>query len=271
MSDFRRFTDLNRDLWNKRVRAHLEHRLYPSAQVEAGTYEVGEPDRSDVGDVAGHRLIHLQCNAGADTLYWARRGAIVTGVDLSEVAIAEARRLSEVTGLAARFICADIYDIPRLDLGLFDAVYVSLGSLWWIPDLDRWAAIVADLLVPGGFFYITDVHPVGMALRYRDERVVVAEDYFGPGEALLFETDGTYYETAEDFAAEPATECGWVHSLADVVSALAGAGLRIEFLHEHPFTFFGMFPGLVRDEDGRWTTPEGAPRVPLMFSLRARR
>lgn len=271
MSEFGQFIDLNRDLWNKRVRGHLEHRLYPSAQVEAGTYEVSDPDRDDVGEVAGRRLIHLQCNAGADTLYWARRGAIVTGVDFSEVAIVEARRLSDVTGLAARFVCSDIYDVPQLDLGPFDIAYVSLGSLWWIPDVERWAAIVTELLVPGGLFYITDVHPFAMALQYREDHIVVAEDYFGPGEALVFETDGTYYETADDFTAELGTECGWVHTLGDVVSALSGAGLRIELLREHSFTFFRMFPRLVRDEHGRWTTPEGTPRVPLMFSLRARR
>ena len=271
MSEFRHFVDLNRDLWNKRVRAHLEHGLYPSAQVEAGTYQIAEPDLSDVGEVAGRRLIHLQCNAGADTIYWARRGAIVTGVDLSEVAIAEARRLSEVTELGATFVCSDIYDIPQLDLGVFDVVYMSLGSLWWLPDVDQWAAIIAALLVPGGIFYITDVHPFAMALRFPGDRMVVAEDYFGPGEALVFESDGTYYDAGEDFAAETGAECGWVHPLGEVVSALSGAGLIVEFLHEHPFTFFRLLPGLVRDEDGQWTTPAGAPRVPLMFSLRARR
>ena len=61
------FVGKNRDLWNKRVRAHLREGLYPSTAVEAGTYTVGLPDRLDVGDVNRRRLLHLQCNAGADT------------------------------------------------------------------------------------------------------------------------------------------------------------------------------------------------------------
>lgn len=129
----------NRDLWDKRVRAHLAHGLYPSERVENGSYRILEPDVTELGDVAGRRLLHLQCNAGADTLFWASVGAIVTGVDFSEVAIAEATRLATVTGVDATFIRSDIYDLRPQVLGRFDIVYTSTGVLWWLPDLRRWA------------------------------------------------------------------------------------------------------------------------------------
>src|SRR5690349_9484336 len=103
------FVELNRDLWDKRVRAHLEYKLYPSAAVEDGTYAVCDPEPDEVGDVQGKRLLHLQCNAGADTLWWARQGASVVGLDFSQEAIAEARRLADVTGLDASFVCSDVY------------------------------------------------------------------------------------------------------------------------------------------------------------------
>src|SRR5439155_791392 len=110
------FVEKNRDLWDKRVRGHLREGLYPSAAVEAGTYTVGLPDRIDVGEVGGRRLLHLQCNAGADTLYWARRGASVVGVDFSMEAIAEAQRLAAVTGTDAEFVCSDIYALRAVGL-----------------------------------------------------------------------------------------------------------------------------------------------------------
>ena len=261
----------NQDLWDKRVRAHLAHGLYPAAAVEAGTYDVGEPEGRELGDLRGLRLIHLQCNAGADTLALARRGAHVTGVDFSSEAITEARRLAEACGLAhaARFVHADVYDLPA-DLGTFDVVYTSRGVLWWLPDLDRWAAAVAGLLADDGRFYLYEIHPTAGALLDRDGRLELGEDYFGPGEAIVFETTGTYYE-APGFAAEPGMEHGTVHTLGAIVTALAGAGLTIRFLHEHPFTFFRMHAPLVQVADGRWTMPEGHGRIPLSFSLQATR
>lgn len=258
----------NRDLWDKRVRAHLRDGLYPSAKVEAGTYEVGLPDRVDVGDVAGMRLLHLQCNAGADTLFFARKGASVVGVDFSEEAIVEARRLADATGLEAQFVCSDIYALPALGLGRFDVIYTSMGVLWWLPDLAGWAELIADHLNPDGFSYIHEIHPLASVFDADEGKLVAAHDYFGIGEPLTFETTGTYYD-APDFAAEPATECGWVHTLAEVVTSLAAVGLQIEYLREYATTGFRMLPSLERDGDGHWTTPPGTARVPLTFSLRA--
>jgi SAM-dependent methyltransferase len=258
----------NRDLWDKRVRAHLSHGLYPSAAVESGTYDLGEPDITDVGDVHGLTLIHLQCNAGADTLAWAGRGAEVTGVDFSSEAITEARRLAGVAGVDATFLCADVYDLAGAGVGPFDVVYTSMGVLWWLPDLDRWAEVVAALVVEGGRFYLFEIHPAAMAVVDRDGRFEIGEDYFGPGEPIVFETTGTYYD-APGFEAEPATEHGTVHTLGSVVTALSRAGLTIDFLHEHPFTRFRMHPSLERDERGYWRRPVGEPRIPLTFSLLA--
>lgn len=260
----------NRDLWDKRVRAHLQHGLYPSAKVEAGTYDVGEPEISEVGDVRGLRLVHLQCNAGADTLSWARRGAITTGVDFSVEAITEARRLSSVTGIDATFVCADIYALPD-DLGPFDVAYSSMGVLWWLPDLDGWAAAIARLLVPGGRFHLHEIHPMSMAVTEHDGRIELTEDYYGPGEPIVFESSGTYYDAPPDFAAESAVEHGTVHGLGQVVTALAGAGLRVERLTEHPSTTFKLHESLVWGDDGRWSFAPGRSRMPLTFSLEARR
>src|SRR6266540_3001188 len=61
----------------------------------------------------------------------------------------------------------------------------------------------------------------------------------------------------------------WVHSTAEVVSALGAAGLRTEFLHEHDWIWYRLLPVLTQGQDGRWRTPDGAPRFPLLYSLRA--
>ena len=144
-----------------------------------------------------------------------------------------------------------------------------MGVLW-LPDLSRWAEIVSSLIAPGGRFYLFEIHPTAMALTTDDDRLVVGDDYYGPGEPIVFETTGTYYE-AQDFAAEAALEHGTVHTLGSIVTALAAAGLRVDFLHEHPYTRFRMHRLLEQDERGYWTVPHGHPRVPLTFSLQASR
>ena len=68
----------------------------------------------------------------------------------------------------------------------------------------------------------------------------------------------------------------WAHTLADVVSAVLGAGLRLELLHEHDYTLFPRFKHLIEDREYLsagvvYRQPEGEPRLPLMYSLRARR
>jgi hypothetical protein len=61
----------------------------------------------------------------------------------------------------------------------------------------------------------------------------------------------------------------WNHGLGAVVSALAAAGLRLEFLHEHDHTLFAPWPFLERLEDGTYRLPEGTPSLPLMYSVLA--
>lgn len=52
------------------------------------------------------------------------------------------------------------------------------------------------------------------------------------------------------------------------MSALAGAGLRVGFLHEFDHTLFPRHRGLER-EGTAYRLPGGRPRVPLMYSLKA--
>jgi hypothetical protein len=71
-------------------------------------------------------------------------------------------------------------------------------------------------------------------------------------------------------ASAPYTE-EWHQPLWDVVSALIEAGLAIELLHEHDYTLFRRWPFLEKSGFDTYRLPEGLPRLPLMYSLRARR
>jgi SAM-dependent methyltransferase len=98
----------------------------------------------------------------------AQRGATVVGLDFSSPAIHGADQLASELGLAdrAHFVAADLYDAPRAipERAAFDMVFVTWGAITWLPDIRRWAEIVAYFLKPGGSLYLADAHPVAMVL-----------------------------------------------------------------------------------------------------------
>jgi SAM-dependent methyltransferase len=134
--------------WDERVPIHRRDRsgFYAVERFLAGDKHLHAIELGELGDVAGERVVHLQCHFGLDTLILARHGARVTGVDFSSAAIAEAKRLAQQTGLAAEFVCADIYDARRAVTGDFDIAYTTWGTICWLPDLNRWAQVIAALL-----------------------------------------------------------------------------------------------------------------------------
>jgi 2-polyprenyl-3-methyl-5-hydroxy-6-metoxy-1,4-benzoquinol methylase len=260
------YRTLNRPLWDERVPIHLASEFYDVPGFLAGKEALRGFETAEVGEVTGRRLVHLQCHIGLDTLSWARRGARVTGLDFSAPAIEAARGLAAEAGLPARFVVSDVYDAAAALGETYEIVYTGIGALVWLPDLTRWAGVVAGLLEPGGFLYLSEFHPFGDVLDDADGRTV-AYDYFDRG-PRYWDEPGTYTDGPADTVSNRSVQ--FQHGLGDVVSALTAAGLRIDFLHEHDHTLFRRYGSLER-HGGVYRQPEGRPRIPLMYSLRATR
>lgn len=262
------FKQANRELWNAWTGVNARSETYDLAGFKAGHSSLHPIETAEVGDVAGKRLLHLQCHFGLDTLSWARLGAQVTGVDFSEQAIALAQSLAAELALPARFLCSDVYELPHLLDEQFDVLFTSAGVLCWLNDLPRWAQIVAHLLKPGGTFYIREFHPLAMVFENEGDitDLQVKYPYFHSPEPLRWEANGSYADPTADVHG---VSYEWQHSLADVLNALLGAGLRLEFLHEFPYCSYPMFPFMEQGPDGNWHLRRYGDIVPLMFSLRA--
>lgn len=264
----------NQRLWDRWTEIHAQSAFYDVASFLDGRdpIRLSPEERADVGPVEGRTLLHLQCHFGLDTLSWARLGAVVTGADLSPNAIALARELADRLDLPARFIQANLYDLPTHLDGTFDIVYTSRGVLGWLPDIRGWARVVARYVRPGGIFFITEIHPVALALA--DEGVGPGElrlgyPYWEHAESIRIEAQGSYADPTADTTG--LVEHGWDHGLGEIVTALIEAGLVIELLREHDFCAWEL-PFLVRSDDGRWRLPPDAGgELPLFFSLRARK
>ena len=265
------YKQANRSLWNEWTHIHEGSEFYDLEGFKAGRSSLNSFEIEELGDVTGKSLLHLQCHFGMDTLSWARRGACVTGVDFSDEAIRLAESLNEELGLDGEFVCSDIYELPEVLQGEFDIVYTSQGVLAWLPDLQRWAEVAARFLKPGGTFYIAEYHPSAWVFDdEQSEELKVRYPYFPGPEPLVFEVRGSYADPQAEVSQK--LEYEWPHSMGEILNALIQAGLRIQFLHEFPFSTFAMFPGLMeRDADGLWRLKEHQDSVPLMFSIKATR
>ncbi|HEY5169628.1 MAG TPA: class I SAM-dependent methyltransferase [Thermoleophilia bacterium] len=271
----------NLALWNHWTKVHEKSAFYDVEGFKAGTTSLWPLELEELGLYVreGTTLLHLQCHFGLDTMSWARLGAEVVGLDLSDAAIALARRLAGEVGLSGRaeFICADLYAADaHLGDRRFDVVFVSWGAIEWLPDLERWAAIIARHLEPGGTFYMAEIHPFGYALDEVPGEHDVQVKYRlqpAPDKPEVEPIDGSYADRDADTTGLVAY--GWQHSLAEVTGTLIGAGLRIEHLHEFPTSPAPSWDWMVKDEDRWWwlPTPDGGRRkdLPLSYSVRATR
>ena len=118
--------------------------------LREGIEVLDEIELREVGDVAGKSMLHLQCHIGTDTLAWARRGAVVTGLDFSGESIACAERLRGELGIDARFVHANVYDAREAIDEAFDIVYTSKGVLTWLRDIEEWGHIEILINNAGG-------------------------------------------------------------------------------------------------------------------------
>jgi SAM-dependent methyltransferase len=274
----------NRRSWNHATRAHNAHKGDQAAFLRGGGSTLFPEELELLGDVRGKRVVHLQCNSGQDSLSIAARGAHVLGVDISDEAIEFARTLATGSGIAGRFERADIYDWLASTTEQFDIAFASYGALCWLSDVPAWARGVARILAPRGRLVVVEFHPI-LGLFDDDGRIGAGAgqggggaridwaqgigDYVAASEGAL--PAGEHIATSEPYA-NPEACHEWEWSVADVVDAVARAGLRVERVREWPYSNgCKFFPNMVAMEGSRWKLAEGAPKVPLMYGLVASR
>lgn len=253
------YLKINRQTWDQRTAVHIKSDFYDVNGFLQGNTSLREIELAEMPDVAGKKMLHLQCHFGLDSLSWTRKGALVTGVDISQDAIDKATELAQQTRLDAQFICDDIYHFGVSVAPQYDIVFVSYGAICWLPSITRWAELIAASLKPGGLFYMVEFHPV-IDLMYNFS-------YFHRDDPDI-ETMGTYTDGGDAISTAMAT---WSHPLADVINALIQAGLTLQGMKEFPFSPYRCFDNLEEKEPGRYYwLKEGHP-VPLVYSVTATR
>ncbi|MBA2320664.1 MAG: class I SAM-dependent methyltransferase [Deltaproteobacteria bacterium] len=270
--------EVNRRSWNAVTPAHNRHKGDQAAFLRDGGTTLFPEEVGLLGDISGRRVAHLQCNCGQDSLSVAALGAEVTGVDISDDAVAFARNLSAASGIPGTFVRSDLFDWLESTEDRFDVAFASYGVLSWLSDLDAYFHGVQRILRQGGRYVLVEFHPVvwifdgrwNHRYPYTTSGAPLREsgvnDYVAGSEGAL----GGTIDPNPFHNPHPTDEFPW--GLADVIGGALRAGLRLRHFAEYDWSNGCKLQDPMKRLDGnRWTVPDGTPPVPLMYSIVAER
>jgi ubiquinone/menaquinone biosynthesis C-methylase UbiE len=212
----------------------------------------------------GTTIGQLCCNNGRELLsigmtYQADR---MIGFDLAENMVNDANRSARQLGVNATFVASDVLRISAEYDQTFDALFILIGAITWIHDLNQLFAVVSRLLKPGGTLILIDGHPVPMMFA------IEGEDEFDPSnpyalkhsyfkDTPFVDTDGMYYMTKTTYESQPFTS--HTHPLMNIINALITNDLIIKHFVELDEDYLDNFPEL--NHQG----------IPLTFAIKAKR
>jgi SAM-dependent methyltransferase len=271
----------NRIAWNAATVVHNSHKADQAGFLRGGGTTLFPEEVELLGDLTGKSLVHLQCNAGQDSLSLVGLGATVTGVDISDEAIGFARRLSEESGIPATFVRSDVYDwLAEAAAGSerYDVVFSSYGAITWLSDIRAWGRGIGKILKPGGRFVLVEFHPMvgifewdwSMTYPYfGNESPMTLEHGIGDYVALAGEAlaPSGYLAGVEGFV-NPHRGHEFQWGIGEVASALIDGGLVVTALREYPYMNGAKLFERMRELPGkRMVQPEEMPSLPLMYGV----
>jgi SAM-dependent methyltransferase len=257
------YIDINKKAWNQKTEVHVNSEFYDTPSFLEGRSTLNSIELDLLGDLTGKKILHLQCHFGQDTLSLGRLGADVTGVDFSDKAIEEARNLSAIAGVPARFICSDVYNLHEVLNEQFDIVFTSYGTIGWLPDLDKWAKTISHFLKPGGTFIFAEFHPV--VWMFDDNFEKVGYNYF-KADAIIESQIGTYADVSAPLENEMIT---WNHAMSEVINSLIKSGLEINALNEFDYSPYNCFRNTEEFEPGKYRIIQLGNNIPMVYSVKA--
>ncbi len=256
------YIDINRKLWNARTAIHFDSDFYGVNDFIKGSSSLQSIELERLGNIEGKRVLHLQCHFGQDSISLSRMGAKVTAVDLSDEAIIRAKQLTKDCGQDVKFICCDLYDLPNQLDETFDLVFTSYGVIGWLPDLDRWAAVISRVLSPGGQLLLVEFHP--FVWTFDADFTHIQYDYFNR-ETIVETEQGTY--TDRD-PIELQSVC-WNHPTSEVLNSLIKHKLTIKAFEEFDYSPYNCFNRTISCGRNKYRIEHMGNKIPMTFAVLA--
>lgn len=255
------YVEINKHSWNNRTDTHLNSEFYNLEGFLKGETSLNPLDLEIIGDIRGKSILHLQCHFGQDTMSLSRLGAEVTGVDLSDKAISNAKRIAKETNSDAKFICCDVYDLEQHLDEKFDIVFTSYGTITWLPDLEKWGKLISKFLKPDGKFIFIEFHPV--VWMFDDNFEKIGYNYFNVSPIIESES-GTYADKSADISQSYVT---WNHSMSEVISSLLDNQMQITDFREYDYSPYNVFSNMIEFEPKKFRIKHLDNKIPMVYSI----
>lgn len=166
-----------RQIWNQ-ISPHYqaEHQI-PTDFVHYGPHCPNEDQLQLVGEVKGKRVLEIGCGGGQCSIAFAKRGAIATGIDISDQQVKFARKLAEQEGVPATFLRRSVENLSPIPDRSQDVVFSSY-ALQFLKRTTRCFAEVVRVLKPGGLFVFSLDHPFWYCLAVAENNLRIESSYF---------------------------------------------------------------------------------------------
>lgn len=255
------YLEINKHTWNNKTDIHIASSFYDNEGFLNGKSTLKQIELELLGDVSGKKILHLQCHFGQDTMTFSRMGAHATGVDLSDKAIIRAIEFASKLGLSSQFINSDIYDLPQNLQEQFDIVFTSYGTIGWLPDMEKWANVIAHFLKPNGKFIMAEFHPV--VWMFDNAFKEIEYSYFNV-EPIVEIVNGTYADRQAPMETKTIT---WNHPTSEVLNALLQSGLEINSFQEYDYSPYNCFENTKEIAPNKFIIEHLGNKIPMVFSI----
>ena len=254
--DIKKITQANREAWNEVMPVHRKSR---KVDLHA---EFKKIDFSVLGDTLTVKLKELGidradvaqvcCNNGQETISMVNIGAkSAVGYDISDAAIEEARELADIAGADCSFVRTDVYDIGEEHYNKYDIILITIGALPWLPDLDKFFAIVSKMLKRGGYLVVYEQHPIVYMLAPDNDKKYDAQNpynfiasYFR--EEPWVDDEGIDYIGKSKYKGK-VSYCYTV-PLYKTINAIIKSGVTLIEFYEYPDDISSEFKHLEKDK-----------------------
>jgi SAM-dependent methyltransferase len=150
-------TDL-RTAWNRLSANYQRRHQIPTHSAHYGPWAPLENELRLLGDVRGQAILELGCGGGQCAIAFARQGADVAALDLSDAQLTYARQLAAQEQVAVEFVQGTVEDLHVFGAASRDILF-SAYAFQYVADMPRCLAECARVLRPGGRLVFSLDHP----------------------------------------------------------------------------------------------------------------
>lgn len=227
------YSEANREMWNQTADVHAEAKLEGLLEsVKSPDFTTFDEVEKTIFETIGLKdkaVIQLSCNNARELISCKKAGAgRCVGVDISDKFIEQGKLLAQAGKVEIELVRSSVYDLSHDYDNSFDIVYVTIGALGWLQDMDAYFKMVNRLLKPGGQLFIYEMHPILFMFE---------------GETGL-EVKKSYFDTAPDVVDEAAdyfdpkvivkaTSYWFQHTMSEILGGCLTNALTITHFKEY--------------------------------------